>query len=82
MYLSMVIATVKKTLQVRLMWDKPSKMEYRVKKMSVVKFRVTGASITLLTRKAVSARQRHESREGKIAFVFLRKTLIGFNTFV
>ena len=50
--------------------------------MSVVKFRVTGASITLLIRKAVSARQRHERREGKIAFVFLRRTLIGFNTFV
>ena len=46
--------------------------------MSVVKFRVTGASITLLTRKAVSARQRHESREGKMAFVFLRRRLVGF----
>ena len=54
--------------------------------MSVVKFRMTGASITLLTRKAVSARQRHQRREGKMAFVFLRRKrsigLIEFNTFV
>ena len=39
--------------------------------MSVVKFKMTGAIITLLTRKAVSARQRHQRREGKMAFVFL-----------
>ena len=48
-------------------------MAYRVKKMSLVKFRVTGAMKRPLVRKAVSARQRQARREGNIAFVFLRR---------
>ena len=39
--------------------------------MSLLKFRVGGTMKMLLVRTAVSARQRHERREGKIALVFL-----------
>ena len=39
--------------------------------MSLVKFRAAGAMKMLLVRTAVSARRRHERREGKIALVFL-----------
>ena len=44
--------------------------------MSLVKFRVTGAKKMLLVRKDVSATQRQASREGNIAFVFLRQDFI------
>ena len=71
MYLSIVMATVKNTLPDKLTWEKQSNIEYRVKKVVPVQPRATGTRKRLLVRKAISARQRHDRREGNIAFAFL-----------